>query len=131
MKGYLLDTPVWFWYLRANARLPNGLRGTIESSLGECWLSPASIWEFERWLAQGKVSIDEPLGDWLADAFAALPLNQAVLTNDVAIAASGVPRDITDTADRYIAASAMAYELTLLTTNEAFVRADWLETISA
>lgn len=115
--------------MTGNARLPHAFRGMIDRSLDACWLSSVSVWELGVLNARGRFELDVPLRRWVDRALTILPLNQAALTNEVALRASEIT-GFRDPADRFIAATALSYDLALMTLDEALVAADWLETVS-
>jgi PIN domain nuclease of toxin-antitoxin system len=115
----LLDTHVWLWALGDPGRLAAKGRKLIESASNELWLSPVSVWEAALLVERGRVKADRPVGAWLEALLGQLPVCEAALTNAVAVAsrlAVQVPHD--DPADRFIAATAAVYELTLVTHDE-------------
>jgi len=67
---------------------------------------------------------------WLAEALERVPLKEAPLTYEVAIQTSELAFAHRDPADRFLAATALVYGLTLITVDPDLVEAEWLPTRS-
>ncbi len=114
----LLDTHIWIWSVAAPERLSRKVASTLESAKAELWLSPISVWELLLLSEKGKIELDRPPERWIADAFASSPLRDAPLNREVAIESRRVRLAHQDPADRFIAATARVYDLTLVTADE-------------
>lgn len=130
MTGFLLDTHVWLWYLAGSAELPKGLRSTIDGSAGDCWLSPVSVWEAGLLASRGRIRMRPGLREWVARATQRFPLREAPVNLEVAVRTHEIKLPHRDPADHFIAATALVYELTLLTVDERLAKARWLRTRS-
>lgn len=131
MRGYLLDTHVWLWHLRGDPALAAEARRLVDTQLEQCWLSPISIWEAGVLRRRGRIESKRDWRTWIAECEAALPLRSAVLTE--AVAASGFEIELPheDPADRLIAATAAAYDLTLLTADRRLLECPSIATLVA
>jgi PIN domain nuclease of toxin-antitoxin system len=119
----LLDTHVWLWSLAAPDRLTAKVRRRLEAKADEVWLSPISVWELLVLAERGRVRLDaEPRG-WVAEALERAPLEEAVLNHEVALRSREVKLPHQDPADRFLVASALTYELTLVTADETLIDA--------
>jgi PIN domain nuclease of toxin-antitoxin system len=114
----LLDTHIWVWSLVDPGRLSNKIKRELARSNVELWLSPVSVWEAH--MAVEKKSIRTKLSphEWVRDALAAAPIQSAPLTHEVAIESRRLNLDHQDPGDRFIAATAVVYGLTLATVDE-------------
>lgn len=130
MSGYLLDTHVWYWHLDGSPRLPDGLRRLIEREAETCWYSPISVWELGVLVERGRLELRPDVRTWVADSIEALPLHEAPLTTDIALLAPEVGLAHRDPADRFLGATALVHELTLLTVDERLTRARAIPTRS-
>jgi PIN domain nuclease of toxin-antitoxin system len=130
LRGYLLDTHTWFWFLIGSDRLPRGLNTLIDQETRDCWLSPISVWELALLAHRGRVRIDEPFRDWFARAMELLPLREASMNFEVTLMSREVQLPHEDPADHFIASTALVYELDLLTVDGRLTGADWLPTRS-
>lgn len=111
----LLDTHIWIWSLLAPERLTKRIFSEIESSDNEIWLSPISIWELLLLVEKGRVVLDEEPVAWIDRALETMPVQEAPLTKEVAVQSRLVDLPHQDPADRFIAATAVVYDLTLVT----------------
>ena len=117
----LLDTHVWLWSLTDPDRLGRRARSAIVRGTSELWLSPISVWELLVLTERGRVRLDEEPGRWAREALERSPVREATLTGEVAIQSREVAPLHPDPADRFILATALVYELTLVTADEALL----------
>jgi PIN domain nuclease of toxin-antitoxin system len=117
----LLDTHVWLWTLTAPERLGRRARSAISRATNEVWLSPISVWELLVLAERGRVRLDDEPGRWVREALGRSPVRGAALTNEVAIQSREMAASHPDPADRFIMATALIYELTLVTADEALL----------
>lgn len=115
MTGLLFDTHIWLYYLEGSSRLPPQLRRDIAASKDELWLSPLSVWEAGRLIADGRVQSEGTFREWLDESLRSLPLNEATAVREVAVVANEVELPHGDPVDHLLAATAMVYGLTLVT----------------
>jgi PIN domain nuclease of toxin-antitoxin system len=115
----LLDTHIWVWTLIDRARLSGEVTREIEAAENEIWLSPISLWEVLVLVEKRRIRLNgrDPVR-WISDGLQALPLREAPLTNEVAIQSRIVRLPHDDPADRFLAATARLYGLTLVTADE-------------
>lgn len=114
----LLDTHIWLWSLLAPDRLTAAVTSRLESPDAELWLSPISTWEALVLIEKGRLEVDGDPFRWVSEALQAMPLREAALTHAVALESRRIALPHSDPADRFLAASARVYELTLVTADE-------------
>jgi PIN domain nuclease of toxin-antitoxin system len=119
----LLDTHVWLWSLAAPERLGRKVRARLEDEASEVWLSPISVWELLVLAERGRVRLDAEPRAWVAEALERAPLEEAVLNHEVALRSREVALPHQDPADRFLVATALTYELTLVTADETLIDA--------
>lgn len=129
MSGYLLDTHVWFWFLTASPRLPNEIRQTIDAYFDECRISVISVWELGMLAEKGRIDLKPSTREWIDVAQEQLPLKEAPLTREVALESLELALPHRDPADRFLAATALVFELTLLTVDRRLLEAKGVPTI--
>lgn len=130
MSRFLLDTHTWVWYVDGVDRLPARLRRLIGRSAGDCWLSPLSIWELGVLEARGRLQLAGGIRDWTERALAEFPLNEAAMVREVGTVATEIFFPHRDPVDHLLAATALVYDLTLLTLDRNLTRARGLKTRS-
>ena len=127
-KDLLLDTHTWFWYLTGSPRLPGLHRQLLDRAPESRWLSPICVWEMTMLVERGRIRIQGEPRDWVTRAFRSVPLRQATLNHEVALLSREVDLPHRDPADRFIAATALVYDLVLLTVDARLAEAPWLPT---
>ena len=118
----LLDTHIWIWSLLEPERLTPRVTRALENVKNELWLSPISIWETLILVQRGRVRLEASPLPWIVGALRDFPVRDAILTREVAVASRSVDLLHQDPADRFIAASASVYELTLITADKRLLR---------
>jgi PIN domain nuclease of toxin-antitoxin system len=126
----LLDTHVWIWYLSGNPRLSSTLQIAIAEETSELWLSPISIWEALLLAEKGRIILEPNPIQWIQNSLDRLDTKEAPLSNEIAILSRQLDLVHQDPADRFIAATAVHYGLTLATVDENLVKASCVETLS-
>jgi PIN domain nuclease of toxin-antitoxin system len=111
----LLDTHIWIWSLLAPERLTSVVARELESPDNELWLSPISIWELLILVEKNRVVLDPNVYEWIATALQTAPINEAPVNIEVALSSRKLNVPHEDPADRFIAATALVYGLTLVT----------------
>jgi PIN domain nuclease of toxin-antitoxin system len=114
----LLDTHIWVWSLLEPAKLSPRVRAELESPDNELWLSPISSWELLVLIDKGRVQVDKDGVQWVTEVARASALREAPMTHEVAIESRVVDLPHQDPADRFLAATARVYDLTLVTSDE-------------
>jgi PIN domain nuclease of toxin-antitoxin system len=111
----LLDTHIWIWSLLEPDRLTSAVAKELESPDNELWLSPISIWELLILVEKKRVILNTNVYEWIATALQTVPINEAPVNIEVALSSRRLNLSHEDPADRFIAATAQVYGLTLVT----------------
>ena len=119
----LLDTHIWVWSHLEPKRISDRFHSEIRSADNELWLSPISFWELMILVEKRRLSLDTEAAKWIPRALEALPAREAPINREVAIQSRLVELPHKDPADRFLAATALVYELTLVTADERLLRA--------
>lgn len=114
----LLDTHIWLWSLLEPERLAPEVRAALVDPDNEIWLSPITVWEVLILAEKGRLTLNLPADEWLVTALDAAPVHEARLTFEVALESQRVDLPHRDPADRFLAASAKVFGLTLVTADE-------------
>lgn len=120
----LLDTHIWLWSLGEPHRLSRRIAKELDNRQNELWLSPVSVWEAFLLSKKKRIQIATDFTTWLAASLSALPVIEAPLTFEVArtLPTLSVPHN--DPADLFLAATAKAFELTLVTADRNLIRTE-------
>lgn len=119
----LLDTHVWLHSLVDPARLGRRARAALRGAGNELWVSPISVWELLLLAERGRVRLDDEPQRWIAAALASSPVQEAVLTFQVAARSREIMPAHPDPVDRFLVATALVYGLTLVTADDALIEA--------
>lgn len=130
MTGFLLDTHIWWWYLTGSDRLGRGLQRQIEQSGSDCWVSPVSVWELGLLVEGDRIRIPGTCRQWVSEAISKFPVSEAPLTQEVALVSGELELSHRDPADHFLAATALVYNLIIMTVDQRLTKAKWLPTRS-
>ncbi len=119
----LLDTHIWFWSVSESARLGRRARIEIARAKNELWLSPVSVWELLLLAERGRVKLGNDPLQWVTHVIARAPVQEAPLNFDVAIRSQQIMLANADRADRFLVATALVNDLTLVTADERLIDA--------
>ena len=119
----LLDTHIWRWSLSAPEKLGRRLRATLARPGTELWLSPIAVWELLVLAERGRIKLSPGPREWIATALNRTPAHEAPLNHEVAIRSREILPAHEDPADRFLVATALVYDLTLVTADETLIRA--------
>ncbi len=126
----LLDTHIWLWALLDPARLSRAVRALIASPAETLRLSPVSVWEATMLAERGRIALEPDPRSWLDRALAAAPVTEVPLTFEVAMASRNITLEHRDPADRFIAASALVFGLTLVTADARLLECPDIEVLA-
>ncbi len=111
---YLLDTHIWIWSLLEPAQLSKKVRRELGNIENELWLSPISIWEFLVLVEKRRLRLNMEVEEWLEEALEKAPMKEAPITHEIARLSRSVRLPHQDPADRFLGATAIALELTII-----------------
>lgn len=126
----LLDTHIWLWSLLDPNRLSRRVSRGLESASNELWLSPISVWETLLLAERERIQLQFDATRWLEVVLRDFPLRDATLTREVAVASRSIDATHEDPSDRFIAASAIVYGLTLVTADDRLLGSKQYRTLS-
>ncbi len=127
----LLDTHIILWSVADPAKLVPEVSETLESESSELWFSPISVWEIMLLAEKGHISLSANIEKSIRDIFHKIPLSEAPINLEVAIQSRFVNLPHQDPADRFLAATAVVYDLTLVTADSRIIAADGIPVLSA
>lgn len=130
MNRFLLDTHIWVWNLVDLTKLSREVRDTLRDDEAQLWLSPISLWEVSLLHKKGRLDASIPLASWFSDALRQYATQEAPVTYDVIRALETVETPHKDPADRFLAATAAALDLTLITSDRNLLAGRGYKTLS-
>jgi PIN domain nuclease of toxin-antitoxin system len=83
----------------------------LADSRNELWISPISAWEILILCRKGRLVLNSSPVAWILAVLKSVPLREATLTHEVAVAADTLILPHRDHTDSFLAASAKAYGL--------------------
>jgi PIN domain nuclease of toxin-antitoxin system len=125
----LLDTHILIWYIFDDPGLSQTLNTAIANPENELWLSPISIWEVLLLAEKGRLSLQPNPITWIDNAIQELGIREAPLNNAIAILSRQLDCPHQDPADRFIAATAIYYNLQLATVDKNLINTPSLQII--
>ncbi|MDW7710875.1 MAG: type II toxin-antitoxin system VapC family toxin [Deferrisomatales bacterium] len=125
----LLDTHVFLWSLLEPERLSPVVAAALEAPENERWLSPVSVWETLLLAEKGRVVLKPDGPQWVRRALRKVPFREAPLTSDVALRSRAIELPHQDPADRFLAATAVVYDLNLVTVDPRLLGVPTLKTL--
>jgi len=119
----LLDTHIILWSAAEPERLSINIAKELENPKNDLWFSPISVWEILLLAEKGRVSVGSDITKAVQDIFQKIPVREAPLNKEVAIQSRLVELPHQDPADRFLAATAIVYDLILVTTDTRIIHA--------
>lgn len=126
----LLDTHIFLWSLLEPSRLAKRVVAQLENPENHLWISPMTSWEVLVLADKGRVHLDPTAAEWLRQVFRTVPFREAPLTHEVAFHSRSLSLPHEDPVDRFLAASAIVYDLTLVTADERLLRSRGFPTLA-
>jgi len=117
--GLLLDTCALLWLDAEPSRLSESTLNAIDGA-EIVLVSAISAWEVSLKQSRGALSLPLPADEWFPAVLAAHDLRLAALEVDILIAANRLPPHHRDPADRFIIATALRNDLTVVTADGCF-----------
>ena len=113
----VLDTHIWIWWVHRRLELTAPARALIEASTASgIGISAISCWEVAKLVERGKLSLPNPVFDWLKQALAYPGVRWLDLSPRIATEATQLPGSFRrDPADQIIVATARVFDAPLVT----------------
>jgi PIN domain nuclease of toxin-antitoxin system len=117
----LLDTHIWLWAVREPHKLSSAVHQALFDPANDLYLSPISVWEVTVLLEKKRIHMQEDFGVWFRQTAHDLDLQEAELNWKIAHEMPFILPNHKDPADRFLAATAIAYDLVLVTADSKLV----------
>ena len=127
---FLLDTHIWIWAASRPEKLSRAVRRQIENPRNELYLSPVSIWEAGVLYRRGKLRMKESFPEWLDRFLTRMPVLEAPFNFAAGTEAARIQLPESDPGDVFLAATASALNLTLVTGDPQLLACSWLKTLA-
>ena len=115
---FLLDTHIWLWSLLEPGKLDKNIAEVLKNKDNELFISPITIWETMILAEKGRIELHPSPKEWISEALKRSPVKEAKLSHAIAIKSRLIELPHKDPADRFIAATAWEYDLTLITVDK-------------
>lgn len=125
----LLDTPIFLWSLLEPTYLTKGVAAELENPSNELWVSPIVLWEVLILAEKERVSLGPDPVTWIRNVLQAVSFHEAPLNHEVALQSRIIELPHQDPGDRFLAATALVYDLTLVTADERLLRCQKISTL--
>jgi len=126
----LIDTHIWLWNLAGSPELPSHFKDLLANSRHEIWLSPISLWEVLVLAEKGRIRLNNTPDAFIEKALQLWPVKEAPLDFRIARKSQEIKLPHQDPADRFIAASAIVYDLRLMTVDKRLIAASEVPTLA-
>ena len=124
MKGYLLDTHIWYQFVNGEKTLSPAARKLISETIPThaIYVSAISCWEIAMLNAKKRIILKEPCFTWIKHSLYLLRAQVLELSIEVATESCQLPDNFhADPADRMIVATARAKGLPLITQDQEII----------
>ncbi len=123
----VLDTHIWLnWLVLGETGIPRGIAAILRSNPHVC-VSAISSFEVVYLVKRKRIELPLPAREWLREALAPSGIESLPITAEIAAASAELPECHKDPADRFIIATALAYDAKLASIDSAFPLYDALK----
>ena len=125
----LLDTHIWVWWIDQNQKLKDWQKQFIqnnqENGLG---VSIISCWEVAKLVELGRIDFEYSIEEWMETALTYDGIQLIELTPEIAIKSTKLPGNFhKDPADQILVATAILYDIPLLTSDEKILEYPYVQ----
>jgi PIN domain nuclease of toxin-antitoxin system len=118
----LLDTHIWLWAFLEPHKLSSEVHRSLSDPKNMRFLSAISIWETILLLEKKRLSLQQDFGQWFDKSKRELNLTAVGISWEVVRELRFTMIGYKDPADRFLVATARAYDMTLVTADERILR---------
>jgi PIN domain nuclease of toxin-antitoxin system len=126
----LLDTHIWIWSHLEPSKISSGVTKELTNPGNDRFLSAVSVWEAIILLERKRVQFNKDFGEWFLESKEELSLNEVPVSWEVAHELRFTMLGHRDPADRFLVATAKAYDLTLVTADERLMNIPGLNVLA-
>lgn len=124
MKGFLIDTHIWIWFVSGNTEIKKNIQKTITRALHDnnVYLAAISLWEICMLEKRQRIRLEMPCLEWINRFLELTHIIILPLTPKIAHESGYLPGNFHgDPADRLIAATARIHDLTIVTRDKSIL----------
>ncbi len=122
--NYLLDTHIFLWWVLDNPKLDTDTRALMGETDSSLVLSAASAWEMIIKAQVKKLTLPEPVIDFIRKQLVLNDIASLDITTDHALTVFNLPMHHKDPFDRMLVAQAIVEDMTLVTNDELIKQYD-------
>lgn len=126
---YLLDTHIWLWSLLEPDKIGPDAATILQDDDNELFISPITLWEIMILAERGRIELHPTPAEWIEEALKRSPVKEAKLSHAIAVKSRQIELPHQDPADRFIAATAWEYGMTLITADQRLKTARQIQTV--
>ncbi len=127
----LLDTHIWLWWCEGNPRLKSRLPWLDAQPRDDLAISIFTIWEIAKLSEIGRISLPDPVLDWVRNNLIGTGVQVIPLSKEIAVEACALPKPFhQDPADQIIVSTARALNCELLTVDGRILLYPHVKTIT-
>ncbi|HET7107466.1 MAG TPA: type II toxin-antitoxin system VapC family toxin [Candidatus Acidoferrum sp.] len=130
MSRFLLDTHIWLWAASEPHKLTSEVHKMLNNPETEKFLSPISLWELSVLVGKKRLSLKQDFAVWVQRSISDLNLKESSLSWRIAFELSYILPNHKDPADRFLAATAIAQDLILVTSDRKLIGAPGLKVLA-
>jgi PIN domain nuclease of toxin-antitoxin system len=130
VRRLLLDTHIWVWAATEPHKLTSEVHKLLNSPETDRFLSPISLWELTVLVEKKRFALKEDFVVWVQRSISDLNLKETSLSWKVAYEMRYVLPNHKDPADRFLAATAIAFDLILVTADQKLIGVPGLKVLA-
>jgi PIN domain nuclease of toxin-antitoxin system len=121
VSRFLLDTHIWLWAATAPHKLCSEVHKLLSNPETDRFLSPISLWELSVLVEKRRFALKEDFAVWVQGSINDLNLREVSLSWAVAYEMRYILPNHKDPADRLLAATAIAFDMILITGDQKLI----------
>jgi PIN domain nuclease of toxin-antitoxin system len=127
---FLLDTHIWLWAAFEPHKLTSEVHELLNRSGADLFLSAISLWELSVLVEKKRLALKEDFGVWVQRSASDLKLQEISLSWKVIHEMRFILPNHKDPADRFLAATAIAFDLVLVTADQKLIGVPGLKVLA-
>lgn len=130
MRRLLLDTHIWLWAATEPHKLTSEVHKLLNTPETDRFLSPINLWELSVLVEKKRFALKEDFAVRVQRSISDLNLRETSLSWKVAYEMRYVLPNRKDPADRFLAATAIVFDLILVTADQKLIGVPGLKVLA-